>query len=111
MEVGVAKREEETHSSVCISNCPEPLWLRCSSNQLSGAGSARAFFNTRATEACCGAAVTSLAGHAASLVNLTMHIGDETTTITLSGPAGVWYGVGFFAQAMEDKPCASREGP
>merc|ERR1712232_1432323 len=33
-------------------------------------------------------------------------ITNDTATITLTGPEHVWFGVGFFAQAMEDKPYA-----
>lgn len=71
-----------------------------------GAGEAKAFFNTKQTQQCCGAGVSALTGKAASLVSLEMTVTNGTTTITLTGPDKVWFGVGFFAQAMEDKPYA-----
>jgi hypothetical protein len=71
-----------------------------------GKGSAAAFFNTKQTEHCCGADVTSLKGEVASLVDLQMVVTNDNVTITLTGPDKVWFGVGWFAQAMEDKPYA-----
>ena len=55
---------------------------------------ARAFFNTAATSVCCGAGVEALEGSTQSLVGVGMHLRNDTTTITLVGPAGVWFGVG-----------------
>ena len=71
-----------------------------------GTGSAKAFFNTNQTKQCCGADITSLTGQASSLVDLKMAVTNDNTTITLTGPDKVWFGVGWFAQAMEDKPYA-----
>jgi hypothetical protein len=50
--------------------------------------------------------VTSLHGKTVSLVGLEMTINGVggNVTITLTGPTTVWFGVGFFAQAMEEKP-------
>ena len=71
-----------------------------------GTVGAKAFFNTKTTKQCCGADVLSLEGKATSLVHLEMAVTYDTVTITLTGPSNVWFGVGFFAQAMEDKPYA-----
>eukprot|EP00937_MAST-01D_sp_MAST-1D-sp2_P001435 g1435.t1 len=44
---------------------------------------------------------------AAALVNVSIaHDGLNKTTITLSGPAGAWFGVGFAATKMADAPYA-----
>jgi len=37
---------------------------------------------------------------------VTLSIGNGTVRLSLSGPEGVWFGVGFFAQSMADKPYA-----
>jgi hypothetical protein len=42
----------------------------------------------------------------ASLVNITLDSDGTTANITLSGPAGVWFGVGFDAEEMSDLPYA-----
>ena len=56
---------------------------------------------------CCGAGVTQLTGETQSLTGMKLVINsNDTMTITLTGPSAVWFGVGFFAQAMEDKPYA-----
>ena len=51
-----------------------------------------------------GAALESL--HGPSLVNLTMKHDGKTAEITMTGPAGKWFGVGFNAQNMADQPYA-----
>jgi hypothetical protein len=64
-----------------------------------------AFFNTKETTQCCGAGVTELVGAAASLVDLKLSVtAANQVTITLAGPSDVWFGVGFFAQTMEEAP-------
>jgi len=55
---------------------------------------------------CCGAGVASLHGKVSSLVELEMTINVDAVEITMTGPANVWFGVGWFSQAMEDKPYA-----
>jgi len=50
--------------------------------------------------------VTSLTGTAQSLVDLTMTVRNHSLDVTLSGPDGVWFGVGFNAQSMADQPYA-----
>ena len=37
-------------------------------------------------------------------LNLSVRVGLETTMISLSGPADVWFGIGFDAQNMGDLP-------
>eukprot|EP00966_Prymnesium_polylepis_P278715 6438854-Prymnesium_polylepis.1 len=49
------------------------------------------------TPMCCGAGVTTLTGHASSLADLEMVVTSGTATITLTGPDGVWFGVGYAA--------------
>ena len=72
-----------------------------------GGATAKAFFNTRSeSTACCGAGVAALRGEASSLVDVALVLGRDNVTITLTGPSSVWFGVGFFAQAMEEKPYA-----
>jgi len=65
----------------------------------------KAYFNHASwSTQCCGSA--SLTGTAQSLVDLSVTVTDHTTDITITGPASVWYGVGFFAQGMSDQPYA-----
>ena len=72
-----------------------------------GTGGATAFYNTdNASSQCCGSGVAGLQGAAVSLVELRMSVTRDVTTISLTGPADVWFGVGFFAQAMQDAPYA-----
>ena len=37
--------------------------------------------------------------------SVALDLKKETATITLSGPDDVWFGVGFKASQMKDKPC------
>ena len=68
-------------------------------------GVIKAFFNTKQTNKCCGEGVTELSGeNAESLVGLKLSVTDAEATITLTGPSSVWYGVGVFAQTMEEAP-------
>lgn len=65
-------------------------------------------FNSAAEGAACGAGATRLLGSTSSLVQLTLSM-DTTThivTINITGPAGVWLGVGFNATSMGDEPWA-----
>ena len=79
----------------------------CTITHGSGGAATKAFFNTKTSStACCGAGVASLQGKASSLVDVEMAVTGAVVTVTLTGPATVWFGVGFFAQAMEDKPYA-----
>ena len=48
----------------------------------------------------------SLGGRLVSLVEVDLELasGNNSATITLTGPANVWFGVGFDATAMANKP-------
>jgi len=66
------------------------------------------FFNSAAKGTACGAGATRLLGSTSSLVKLALSM-DTTThlvTINITGPAGVWFGVGFNATSMGDEPWA-----
>jgi hypothetical protein len=67
-------------------------------------GVVKAFFNTAATEICCGEGVAELAGKIQSLVDLELTTSKDAVKITLTGPSSVWFGVGFNAQAMVEQP-------
>jgi len=49
-------------------------------------------------------ATNALSGATSSLVYIGVDLDKDIATITLKGPATVWFGVGFGAQAMEDLP-------
>ena len=55
-----------------------------------------------------GGATLTLAGGGASLVDvqMTVDVAAQNVTLTLRGPADVWFGVGFNASAMKDAPWA-----
>ena len=60
-------------------------------------------FNTAASgTACGGTSQTLMTGATSSLVNLTVAVnaGADLVTITMSGPAGVWFGVGMGAKVQ-----------
>lgn len=65
------------------------------------------FFNTKTGSAAgCGAGVDAIEGKQESLVTLSLtldSIADEVT-ITMSGPSGNWFGVGFDTQYMSNSP-------
>ena len=68
----------------------------------------KAFFNTKQTAVCCGQGVTELSGKASALIDVEMSVANDATkgaeiTLTLTGPASVWYGAGFFAQVSSPK--------
>lgn len=69
------------------------------------------FFNTNAkSPACCGAGVSTVAGTQPSLVTLGLALSRDVeasgATITMTGPAGVWFGVGFNTHVMSNSPYA-----
>eukprot|EP00658_Telonema_sp_P-2_P022442 TRINITY_DN18969_c0_g1_i6.p1 TRINITY_DN18969_c0_g1~~TRINITY_DN18969_c0_g1_i6.p1 ORF type:complete len:756 (-),score=152.50 TRINITY_DN18969_c0_g1_i6:372-2639(-) len=72
--------------------------------------SAQIFFNSNnQSTACCGAGVTEIQGTANnSLIQLSVSLSSEknTTLISLSGPAAVWFGIGFGTQFMSNSPYA-----
>ena len=72
--------------------------------------STKVVFNTAAKGAACGGGNLFMGtGSAISNVTLNLNLDASSTnqaTITMTGPDGVWYGVGFDAQAMENLPYA-----
>lgn len=43
-------------------------------------------------------------GKVSSLVDLALSVDSNSVTITITGPSDVWFGVGFYAQTMEEQP-------
>ena len=78
----------------------------CSVSGSEDGSSATVTFNTGASTACCGA--TETAGTSKSLVQLTVGVdaGNDRAKITITGPGDRWFGVGFNATLMADKPYA-----
>ena len=74
------------------------------------AASGQVVFNSNASStACCGVGpTTDLMGTQTLNGNVTLGLAvtgsNSTTTITLTGPADVWFGVGFSAELMADQP-------
>ena len=54
------------------------------------------------SQACCGA--NAIAGVKSSLVKLSLNVTTEEVTITMTGPDKVWFGVGFDASLMVERP-------
>jgi len=71
-------------------------------------GSFQAIFNDAHTSEACGSAKEVALAGTASLgqVGLKMEHDTESAIITINGPADVWFGVGFNAGSMADKPYA-----
>jgi hypothetical protein len=77
-------------------------------------GTVRVYFNSATTSGVgCAAGAKTVAGEAATLadaaptpvrVSLALDAASQRANITLSGPADVWFGVGFGAHAMADAP-------
>mmetsp|Transcript_3494 Transcript_3494/g.10810 ORF Transcript_3494/g.10810 Transcript_3494/m.10810 type:complete len:746 (+) Transcript_3494:757-2994(+) len=83
----------------------------CTASGVLANGSIVVTFNAAANStAKCAAAggLTQTAGKTDSLVSVMVSLdaAADKATITLTGPAGVWFGVGFNAQAMKDAPWA-----
>jgi hypothetical protein len=74
--------------------------------------SASLFFNTNdGSKAVCGAGVDTIEGVAQSkatnvTLNVSLSAGTGTATITLSGPADVWFGMAFDTTVMSNSPYA-----
>merc|ERR1719242_493452 len=62
-----------------------------------------ATFNQAASTKPCGGVIQKTFGSQTGDVNLTLAL-DHAATITLSGPADAWFGIGFDATRMADKP-------
>ena len=66
---------------------------------------ANVFFNEMSTsDRMCASGTGNVAGATSSLVYVGIVLNKDMATITLKGPASVWFGVGFGAQAMADLP-------
>jgi len=69
-----------------------------------------AIFNTAKSSISCGAKADDIALQGTAKLGNNVEVGIEhntnTAIITLSGPVGVWFGVGFDATAMKDEPYA-----
>lgn len=79
----------------------------CSVSGSNDGRSATITFNSGSSTACCSAIETS--GTSKSLVELTVGVdtgAKDTVKITITGPSNVWFGVGFNATLMADKPYA-----
>jgi hypothetical protein len=84
-------------------NCVQTLKVNTGARQL------KASFNTGTptpTPFLCGRGLTALVGAEKSLVELrlSLDMANPNATFELTGPAGVWFGVGFNAKAMGDAP-------
>eukprot|EP00931_Biecheleriopsis_adriatica_P028977 TRINITY_DN17265_c1_g3_i1.p1 TRINITY_DN17265_c1_g3~~TRINITY_DN17265_c1_g3_i1.p1 ORF type:complete len:822 (-),score=103.16 TRINITY_DN17265_c1_g3_i1:114-2579(-) len=68
----------------------------------------KAVFNTAKSLQSCGSGASKLTGKASlgGLTELTVEHDGMEAHITMSGPAGAWFGVGFHAKAMADLPYA-----
>merc|ERR1712232_793091 len=75
---------------------------------LVNATGAHIFFNANDTsEACCGSGVDTVEGTQQSLVTLRLSLSlAHGANITLTGPDGKWFGVGFDADSMSNSPYA-----
>jgi hypothetical protein len=69
---------------------------------------AKVFFNANdASKACCGGGVDTIEGAQESLVKLELSLSlAHGANITITGPDGVWFGVGFDAVSMSNSPYA-----
>ena len=80
----------------------------CSVRVNSTSNTADLFFNTNNRSlADCGGSVDVIGGHQpTALATLGLHVdaGNNTVTITISGPAEVWFGIGFNTQSMANAP-------
>lgn len=100
-----------------IVSAPTTQVRGCSVAQNHSSGTLDIVFNTAANQSSssrvqCGAKASLMAGSAASLVTVRVSndLRSSTSTITLVGPAAVWYGVGFGLSAMKDSWAVIVEG-
>ncbi len=98
-----------------VGPAPKSTTVVSSSTQASGCtvlqqqdGTTTAVFNTMQTGVECGMGSKQFVGHMATLVNMTLaldaSVAGGQAMITLIGPSGVWFGVGFNAHLMGDQP-------
>jgi len=89
------------------SGVDEKLPNGCSFNILTDSpGKVMVYFNTKGSGVCAESSEGKTAGVVNSLVHVKVQLAKGTVQLTLTGPATVWYGVGFGAQQMSDKPWA-----
>jgi len=94
---GLVVREGQGSSSVLPAGCTMTV----------NSTGAFAFWNTNdASNACCGAGVETIEGAQQSLVTLGLSLATKGATITMTGPDGVWFGVGFDTVSMANAPYA-----
>jgi hypothetical protein len=62
------------------------------------------YYNNKDNDIPCGQNLTAITGTVQSLLNLSMSINKTGISITITGPSGVWFGVGFNATTMSDHP-------
>lgn len=104
---GLAGKEHMnfTYTTVADTSLPQG----CSAvADASSQGKVNVIFNSLATSVHCGSGDGVSSGGAQSLVHVGLEIDatKDIVTISLTGPDDVWFGVGFNAQAMADKPWA-----
>lgn len=82
----------------------------CTATTSMSNGKTSVFFNTAATSAvpCGGGKPVKMTGSASSMIQVSLDLDAATSTATihLTGPAAVWFGVGFDATKMGDLPYA-----
>eukprot|EP01097_Dermamoeba_algensis_P008377 TRINITY_DN5578_c0_g1_i1.p1 TRINITY_DN5578_c0_g1~~TRINITY_DN5578_c0_g1_i1.p1 ORF type:complete len:353 (-),score=70.06 TRINITY_DN5578_c0_g1_i1:641-1699(-) len=108
--VSLAKSLVNVSSSSTVSKMDMPSGCILSPNT-DASNTFSVIFNSAVSNQVCGpsdALVRSMLGRTSSLVNIKLEISGDShmTTITLIGPADVWFGVGFNAGAMADLPYA-----
>ena len=102
------KIEEAGGQVTSAGSIHDPSWPEGCSMWPKGQGYS-AVFNTAKSPTTCGDhKEVALKGSAAigPEVNISMEHNTETAVITLVGPSNVWFGVGFHATSMSDKPYA-----
>jgi len=77
----------------------------CSVSASSDGNKAQFVFNTMVSSTIVCEA-NEVAGSVSAFVTLGLHLTDALATVTMTGPEGVWFGVGFNATLMADLPYA-----
>ena len=75
--------------------------------QRNGTGEAHVFFNTNSNSTvCCGSGVDTIEGlHQGSLITLGLSVSNASgASITMTGPDGTWFAVGFNSHVMANSP-------
>eukprot|EP00930_Biecheleria_cincta_P083378 TRINITY_DN72962_c0_g1_i1.p1 TRINITY_DN72962_c0_g1~~TRINITY_DN72962_c0_g1_i1.p1 ORF type:complete len:758 (+),score=77.23 TRINITY_DN72962_c0_g1_i1:72-2345(+) len=96
---GVSLRTDQGNSSTLPASCTVSR---------SASGDAHVFFNSNdESQVCCGSGVDKIAGEQKSLVTLRLSLSAKHgADITMTGPDGVWFSVGFDADSMSNSPYA-----